>query len=86
MYNNYHDYQRDVIESQLLDRIDWEQEQANMADYYANRKQQAKDELVEYLTGRETLQTVDAQRREMEDMKLASDLRDLADRIEARYK
>lgn len=86
MYNNYQDYQRDVIESQLLDRIDWEQEQANMADYYANRKQQAKDELVEYLTGRETLQTADAQRREMEDMKLASDLRDLADRIEARYK
>lgn len=86
MYSNYYDYQRDTIENQLMQRIDWEQEQANMADYYARRNQQTKDELVEYLVTTEKAQYADSRRQEMEDLRLVSDLRDLADRIERRYR
>ena len=86
MYSDYYDYQRDTIENQLMQRIDWEQEQANMADYYAKRNQQTKDELVEYLVTTERAQFNDSRRQEMEDLRLVSDLRDLADRIERRYR
>lgn len=86
MHSNYLDYQRDIIESQLMQRIDWEQEQANMAEYYAKRNRRTKDELVDYLMHTEQSQLTDARRKEMEDLRLAADLRDLADRIEGRYK
>ena len=86
MSSDYYDYQRDTIENQLMQRSDWEQEQANMADYYAKRNQQTKDELVEYLVTTERAQFNDSRRQEMEDLRLVSDLRDLADRIERRYR
>jgi len=86
MYSNYQDYQRDVIESQLLDRIDWEQEQANMASYFKSRKEHIMDEVTECVGQISSEEQSAMRRQEMEDMRLASDLRQLADRLEARYK
>lgn len=86
MYNNYQDYQRDIIESQLMQRIDWEQEQADMVMQYMKRRRRIEDEIAECEAQIQQSDQTARRQQEMEDLRLAADLREMAERLEARYK
>ena len=86
MYTDAYEQQRDIMESQLCDYIDWEQEQADMATQERDRRAKLKEEADEYQTYATQAEKLLYPRDEINDLRLAQDLRDLADRIEARYK
>lgn len=74
----YLDYQRDWTENELHNRVYYEQKQADIAEYQAIKEEEQEELRRQSLTQR--------QLEEQEDMRLAADLRELADRIERRYK
>lgn len=76
--NEYLDYQRDIMEAELHNRICYEQKQADIAEHIM-QKQEENDALRRNAIIQRELE-------EQADLKLAADLRDLADRIERRYK
>lgn len=86
MRNDYYDYQRDIIESQLMQRIDWEQEQADMVMQYMKRKRSIENDIAECEAQIQMSDQTTRRQQEMEDLRLAADLREIADRLEARYK
>lgn len=70
---------KDWMEGQLMDLIDWEQRMADMAEQRRLRKKEVDDIRREVYYG-------DDRNYEQEDLQLAQDLRNLAERIERRYK
>jgi len=70
---------KDWMEGQLMDLIDWEQRMADMSEQ-RDRHQREIDEIrQQYYYG-------DDRNYEQEDLQLVEDLRNLAARIERRYK
>lgn len=82
MYSNY---QRDATESILMQFIDWEQEQADIQSYREELDMQKQSEIDAALSESESAAIEQSRIREMEDLRLVAELRDLADRIERRY-
>lgn len=74
----YLDYQRDWTENELYNRVYHEQKQADIEEYRAMKVEEQEELRRQSLTQR--------QLEEQADLKLASELRELADRIERRYK
>lgn len=74
----YLDYQRDWMENELYNRVYHEQQQADIEEYRAAKAEEQEELRRQLLTQR--------QLEEQEDLRLAADLRELADRIERRYK
>lgn len=70
---------KDWMEGQLMDLIDWEQRMADMAEQRRLRQKEADEIRREVYYG-------DDRNYEQEDLQLAQDLRNLAERIERRYK
>lgn len=74
----YLDYQRDWTEAELYNRVYHEQKQADISEYIANKKEEQDEASRQALIEREL--------EEQADLKLAADLRELAYRIERKYR
>jgi len=79
MYQSQYDYQKDLIESQLMEKIDWEQDMADLSEERQRQQQEIEDIRRQVYYG-------DDRNYEQEDLQLAHDLRTLAERIERKYK
>jgi hypothetical protein len=86
MYSDSYDYQRDITEGILMQFIDWEQEQADIQSYKEEMAMANQSDIEHALQESESAAWADSRIREMEDLRLAADLRNLAERIERRYK
>ena len=73
------DYQQEWIEGQLLEMADWEQKLADMAEAKIKEQERLDQIRHEFYYGAD-------RNYEQEDMQLVADLRDLANRIERRYR
>lgn len=74
----YLDFQRDWTEAELHNRVYYEQKQADIAEYRSSKLEEQEE------LRRKAL--LDREEEERADLMLAADLRELADRIERRYK
>lgn len=86
MYSDSYDYQRDITEGILMQFIDWEQEQADIQSYKEEMAMTKQSDIEHALQESESATWADSRITEMEDLRLAADLRNLAERIERRYK
>lgn len=77
--NTNSDYNKDWTESLLMNLIDWEQEMADRAEETYNKQKEIDNIRRQVYYG-------DDRNYEQEDLQLAQDLRNLADRIERKYK
>ena len=75
----YNEFDKDWTEGQLLEMADWEQKLADMAEAKIREQERLDQIRYEFYYGSD-------RNYEQEDLQLVADLRDLANRIERRYK
>jgi len=69
-----------------MDKIDWEQRMSDMAEYFRAKRDEITHEIFSTKDEVEYAQWVDLPTTEREDLELVSLLREVANRIERKYK